>query len=70
MEKPDIKKIGLQIAEDSVLSVVDKVLVPYAEWYAGEKGGPIGEVLKPFIDDLAEYLKSEVVDQIDGEDEL
>lgn len=29
-----------------------------------------GEVLKPFIGELTDYLKEEVIDRIDGEDNL
>jgi len=70
MEAPDIKLAGLKIAEKTALEVVDAIVAPYAKYYAAEKGGAIGEVLTPFIDQLLEKLKEEVVDKIDGEDNL
>lgn len=70
MEKPDIKKAGLKIAEAAALSVVDQIIKPYAKYYAQEKGGAVGAVLDPFIDKLVEQLKKDVVDQIDGEDNI
>lgn len=70
MEKPDIKKIGLEVAEDAAMSVVEKIVKPYAEYYAVEKGGAIGQVLSPFVDELVDYLKKDIIDQIDGEDDI
>lgn len=70
MEKPDLKQAGLEIAEDTAMSVVDKVVKPYAEYYAIEKGGNIGQVLSPFIEQLTNALKKDVIDKIDGQDDL
>jgi hypothetical protein len=70
MEKPDLKKAGMNLAEDTANSVMDKLIVPYAEYYALEKGGAVGAVLMPFIKELSEYLKKEVIDQLDGEDDI
>lgn len=69
-QKPDIKKAGLKILEKSSLETVDQIIKPYAEYYAEEKGGAVGAVLAPFIDELTEYIKKEVVDKIDGEDNI
>lgn len=70
MEAPDIKKAGLEIAEDTAMSVAEKIVKPYAEYYAKEKGGAVGMVLSPFIDDLIAFLKKDVIDKIDGEDDI
>lgn len=70
MEAPDVKKAGLKIAEKAALETVDSIVKPYAEYYAKEKGGAVGAILAPFIDDLAAFLKKEVVDKIDGEDNI
>lgn len=69
-QKPDVKVAGLKILEKSTLEVVDQIIKPYAEYYAEEKGGTVGAILSPFIDDLAQFLKKEVVDKIDGEDNI
>lgn len=69
-QKPDVKVAGLKILEKSTLEVVDQIIKPYAEYYAAEKGGAVGSILSPFIDDLAAFLKKEVVDKIDGEDNI
>ena len=70
MEKPDLKVTGLNLAEQLANSVLDELIVPYAEYYAATKGGAVGLVLGPFIKDLSEYLKKEVIDKIDGEDDI
>lgn len=69
-QKPDIKAAALKILEKSTLESVDQIIKPYAEYYAAEKGGAVGAILSPFIDDLTEFLKKEVVDKIDGEDNI
>lgn len=68
--KPDVKAAGLKILEKSVMETVDQIVKPYAEFYAQDKGGTVGAILLPFIDDLVEFLKKEVVDKIDGEDNI
>jgi hypothetical protein len=70
MEKPNIELAGRKIAEKSAMEVMDQIVKPYAEYYAVTKGGAVGEVLKPFIAELVDYLKEEVIDRIDGEDNI
>lgn len=70
MEKPDVKKVGLNLLEGTVINVVNDIVKPYAEYYSITKGGTVGLALSPFIDDLIKYLNSEIVDKIDGEDDI
>ena len=70
MEKPDVKQAGLEIAESALMKAIDSIINPYAEYYALEKGGNVGKVLFPFIENLTDYLKKEVVDKIDGKDDI
>jgi len=68
--KPDVKQAGLKILEKTASSLVSEIVTPYAEYYAAEKGGSVGAILKPFIDDLEAYIQAEVVDRIDGVDDI
>jgi len=69
-KKPDVKQAGLVILEKTASSLVKEIVGPYAEYYVAEKGGAVGAVLKPFIDDLEAYIQAEVVDRIDGVDDI
>lgn len=70
MQKPDLKQAGLEIAEKSAMEFAEKILKPYAKYYAHEKGGAVGAVLLPFVDSLTDKLKSDVIDKIDGKDDI
>lgn len=70
MEKPDLKQASLEVAELAAVALVDKVVAPYAKYYAAEKGGNVGAVLEPFIDNLVAKLKADVIDKIDGADNI
>ena len=48
MEKPDIKAIGLDLAENVAESVVKKIVRPYAEYYIQESENKIDDILLPF----------------------
>lgn len=67
MEKPDIKKIGLNLLEKMAMGVVEDIVRPYAKYYS-HKNGITG--LDGFIDDLIKKLNAELVDKIDGEDDI
>jgi hypothetical protein len=67
VEKPDIKKLGLDLAEQITASVIKQVVRPYAEYYIYKSENKIDDVLVPFLDQL-EGAILEVVDKIDGEE--
>lgn len=67
MEKPDLKKAGLNIAEDAVKAAVKSVVRPYAEYYIAQSENKIDDILLPFLDQL-EAAIIEVADEIDGEE--
>lgn len=66
MEKPDIKKVGLNLAEDTVKSVVKSIVRPYAEYYIVNSENKIDDILLPFLDKLEAELVG-FADKIDGE---
>ena len=69
MEKPDVKQIGLGIAEETVAMVVKRVVRPYAEYFITKSENKIDDVILPFMDQL-EAAILDVVDKIDGEDDI
>lgn len=68
MEKPDLKVIGLGMAEEIVEGVIKKVVRPYAEYYIKESENKIDDIMLPFLDQLEAALL-EVADQIDSADD-
>lgn len=62
----DIKKAGLNIAEDTVKAVIKNIVRPYAEQYIVESENKIDDVLLPFLDQLETALGG-LVDKIDSE---
>ena len=67
MEKPDIKKIGLNIAEDLTKQVITELIKPYVKFYIEQSENKIDDILLPFLDDLEKALL-DVADKIDGEE--
>lgn len=67
MEKPDLKKAGMSIAEDAVKAAVKDIVRPYAEYYIAQSENKIDDVLLPFMDQL-EAAILDVADEIDGEE--
>lgn len=65
-DKPDIKKIGLNIAESAVKSVIHDVVRPYAEFYITQSSNKVDDILLPFLASLEANLL-EFADKIDGE---
>lgn len=65
--KPDIKKIGLNLGEDVVKTVIKEVVRPYAEHYIKESDNKIDDIVLPFLDQLEAALL-EMADKIDGEE--
>lgn len=65
-ETLDVKKIGLEIGEDVVKSVISKVVKPYAQDYILKSENKIDDILLPFLDSLEKALV-ELADKIDGE---
>lgn len=65
--EPDIKKIALNIAEDSVKMIIKNLVRPYAEYYIMQSENKIDDILLPFIAQLEAALIS-VADEIDGEE--
>lgn len=68
MEKPDLKKLGLELAEDTVQAAISKIVKPYALWYVTQTENKIDDILIPFVDQLEQALV-EAADQIDGKDD-
>lgn len=66
MEKPDLKKLGLDLAESTLKMAVKDVVRPYAAYYIAQSENKIDDVLLPFLDQLEGAL-IEVIDKIDGE---
>lgn len=66
MEKPDLKKLGLDLAESTLQMAVKDVVRPYAEYYIAQSENKIDDILLPFLDQLEAALV-EVIDKIDGE---
>lgn len=65
-ETLDVKKIGLEIGEDVVKSVISKVVKPYAQDYILKSENKIDDILLPFLDSLEKALL-ELADKIDNE---
>jgi regulator of PEP synthase PpsR (kinase-PPPase family) len=65
-EKPDIKKIGLNLSEDVVKVVIKQIVRPYAEYYIEQSPNKIDDIILPFLDQIEKALL-EVADKIDGE---
>lgn len=68
MDKPDLKQLGLELAEDTVQSAVKKIVRPYAEWYISQSENKIDDILLPFLDQLEQAIV-EAADAIDGKDD-
>lgn len=64
--EPKLNEVLKEIGEDLANSLVDKVVAPYAKFYAAKTGIN----LDPFIDGLIKKLKDDVIDKIDGQDDL
>lgn len=67
MEKPDLKVLGLGMAEELVEGVIKKIVKPYAAYYIQESENKIDDILLPFLDQLEAALL-EFADKIDGEE--
>jgi hypothetical protein len=65
-EKPDIKKIGLNLGEDVAKSVIKDIVRPYAAYYIEQSENKIDDIILPFLDQIEKALL-EVVDKVDGE---
>lgn len=66
MAELDLKKAGLNIAEDLVKNVVKDIVRPYAEKYISDSPNKIDDILLPFLDQLEAALLA-AADKIDGE---
>jgi regulator of PEP synthase PpsR (kinase-PPPase family) len=66
MEKPDIKKLGLNVAESVAEMVVKDIVRPYAEYYIAQSENKIDDIMLPFLDQLEAALV-EMIDKMDGE---
>lgn len=66
MAELDLKKAGLNIAEDLVKNVVKDIVRPYAEKYIADSSNKIDDILLPFLDQLEAALLA-AADKIDGE---
>ena len=68
MEKPDIKQLGLELAEDTAQAAVKKIVKPYAQWYITQSENKIDDIILPFLDQLEQALV-EAMDKIDGKED-
>ena len=66
MEKPDLKKVALNLAEENVKVILKELVMPYAEYYIKNSETKIDDILLPFLDDLEKALLG-LADKIDGE---
>jgi hypothetical protein len=62
----DIKKVGLNIAEDAVKAVIKDLVRPFAVDYIAASENKVDDILLPFLDQLEAALLS-LADKIDGE---
>lgn len=62
----DIKKAGLNIAENTVKEVIRDIVRPFAEEYIQKSENQIDNILLPFLDQLEAGLV-QLADKIDGE---
>lgn len=65
-EKPDIKKIGLNLGEEVAKAVIKDIVRPYAAYYIEQSSNKIDDIILPFLDQIEKALL-EVVDKVDGE---
>jgi len=66
--KPDLKQIGLGIGEDIAISVIEKIVKPYAVYAIKDSENKYDDLLLPFIDDLLKALidQAEKIDPSDN----
>lgn len=62
----DIKKAGLNIAEDTVKAVIKNIVKPYAQDYVLASENKVDDIILPFLDQLEAALLG-FADKIDGE---
>lgn len=62
----DIKKAGLNIAEDTVVAVVKNIVKPFAAEYIAKSSSKVDDILLPFLDQLESALIG-LADRIDSE---
>jgi len=69
MEKPNLKAIGLGIGEDAIISILDKVVKPYAKYYVLDSANKFDDTFLPFIDGIVDAIK-EQAEKIDPSDNV
>lgn len=62
----DVKKAALNVAEDSVKSLISNVVKPFVKDYIEKSPNQIDNILLPFVDSLEQELLK-LADKIDGE---
>lgn len=67
MNKEEMQKAMKQIGEDAVVSMIKRIVRPYAEKYIMDSPNKIDDIMLPFMDQL-EKAMIELADDIDGED--
>jgi len=65
-EKPDVKKVLVNLGEDAAKTVVKEVVRPYAEYYILQSPNKIDDIILPFLDQLESAIV-DMLDKIDGE---
>lgn len=65
-QKPDLKVVGLNIAEDAAKAVIKNIVRPYAEYYVAQSENKIDDIILPFIGQLEAALL-DFADKIDGD---
>lgn len=68
MEKPDLKVLGLGIGEDVAISVLEKIVKPYAKYLIAQSDNKFDDMLLPFIDQLVAAMieQAEKIDPTDN----
>lgn len=67
MDKEQIQQALKGIGEDAVVSLIKRVVRPYAEGYIQESENKIDDILLPFLDQLEDAIV-QLADEIDGID--
>lgn len=63
----DLKKAGLNVAEDTVKNVISNVVFPFAQDYIANSPSKIDDILLPFLGQLEQAVLN-FADKIDGEE--
>lgn len=63
----DVKQAGMEVLEDTAVSLIDKVIMPFADEYIQNSPTKIDDILLPFLGELKKHLLV-AADKIDGKE--